>query len=108
MPTLLTKAPWSKRGKVFSSILGSCFTTLDAKLFKDAATLLPGYTSSLRLILCHLARWSLEDLSSQMHMSTGMLRRCLGYWLGQGVLKEECQDVYVVLEKNRGGQDVQG
>jgi hypothetical protein len=37
-----------------------------------------------------------------------MLRRCLGYWLGQGVLKQEGEDVYVVLEKNRGGQDLQG
>jgi AraC-like DNA-binding protein len=54
------------------------------------------------------ARWSLEELSSAMHMSSSMLRRCLGYWLGQGVLKQESQDVYVVLEKNRGGQDLQG
>ena len=54
------------------------------------------------------ARWSLEELSSTMHMSSSMLRRCLGYWLGQGVLKQESQDVYVVLEKNRGGQDLQG
>ncbi|CAB4014365.1 anaphase-promoting complex subunit 2-like, partial [Paramuricea clavata] len=52
-------------------------------------------------------RWSLEELSSAMHMSSSMLRRCLGYWLGQGVLKQESQDVYVVLEKNRGGQDLQ-
>ena len=43
-----------------------------------------------------------------MHMSSTMLRRCLGFWLGQGVLKQESQDVYVVLEKNRGGQDLQG
>ena len=27
----------------FLSILGSCYTTLDAKLFEDAATLLPGF-----------------------------------------------------------------
>ena len=27
--------------EVFLSILGSCYTTLDAKLFGDAATLLP-------------------------------------------------------------------
>lgn len=43
-----------------------------------------------------------------MHMSSSILRRCLGFWLGQGVLKQESQDVYVVLEKNRGGQDLQG
>lgn len=59
-----------------------------------------------------LARWSLEELSSVMHMSTSILRRCLSYWLGQGVLKQESEDVYVVLEcleKNRSGtQDLQG
>ena len=31
--TLLTKALRSKRQKVYLSILGSCYTTLDAKLF---------------------------------------------------------------------------
>ena len=41
--TLLTKALRSKRREVFLSILGSCYSTLDSKLFKDAATLLPGY-----------------------------------------------------------------
>ena len=43
-----------------------------------------------------------------MHMSSGVLRRCLGYWLGQGVLTQETQDTYVVLEKNRGGQELHG
>ena len=37
------KALRSKRREVFPSILGSCYTTFDAKLFEDAATLLPGY-----------------------------------------------------------------
>ena len=41
--TLLTKALWSKRREVFLFIFGSCYTTLDAKLFEDTATLLPGY-----------------------------------------------------------------
>ena len=43
-----------------------------------------------------------------MHMASGVLRRCLGFWLGQGVLKQENQDTYVVLEKHRGGQELQG
>ena len=46
--TLLTKALRSKRREFFLSILGSYYTTLDAKLFEDAATLLPGYTGT-----CH-------------------------------------------------------
>ena len=41
--TLLTKAFKSKRREVFLSILGSCCTILDAKLFEDAATLHPGF-----------------------------------------------------------------
>ena len=41
--TLLTKTLSSKRREVFLSILGSCYTTMDAKLFEDAATLFLGY-----------------------------------------------------------------
>ena len=41
--TLLTKALMSKHREVFWPILSSYYTTLDAKLFKNAATLLPGY-----------------------------------------------------------------
>ena len=33
------------------SILGSCYTTLDAKLFEDAATLLPGFIGAFILQL---------------------------------------------------------
>ena len=33
----------SKRREEFLSILGSCYTTLDAKLFEDASTLLSGH-----------------------------------------------------------------
>ena len=40
---LLTKTLRSKRREVFLSVLGSCHTTLDAKLFEDAATLLPDF-----------------------------------------------------------------
>ena len=39
--TLLTKT--RNVEKYFIYILGSCYTTLDAKLLEDAATLLPGY-----------------------------------------------------------------
>ena len=39
----MMKALRSKRREVFLSILGSCYTTLDAILFEDAATLLPGF-----------------------------------------------------------------
>ena len=39
--TLPTKALKSKRREVFLSILGGCYATFDAKLFKNAATLFP-------------------------------------------------------------------
>ena len=45
--TLLTKALRWKRREVFLFILGNCYTTLDAKLFEDAVTLLPGYIGTL-------------------------------------------------------------
>ena len=41
--TLLTKALRSIRQKPFLADLGSCYTTLDANLFEDAAALLLGY-----------------------------------------------------------------
>ena len=51
MKTFLTKALRSKRGEVFLSVLGSCYTTLDAKLFEDAATFLPGYIGTYPCIV---------------------------------------------------------
>ena len=37
----------SKRREVFLSILGNCYTTLDAKLFEEAATLFHGYVENV-------------------------------------------------------------
>lgn len=43
-----------------------------------------------------------------MRMPVSMLRRCLGYWLSQNVLKQDTEDVYVVQEKRKDKQDVHG
>ena len=53
-------------------------------------------------------RWTLEDLSSVMHVPPGLLKRRLGFWISQGVLKEECTDIFVVVEKQKGQQRLPG
>ena len=55
-----------------------------------------------------LERWTLEELSSVMHAPPGLLRRRLGFWISQGVLKEETSDTYVVVEKQKGHQRMPG
>ncbi|XP_046844208.1 anaphase-promoting complex subunit 2-like [Xenia sp. Carnegie-2017] len=52
------------------------------------------------------SRWHLDELSSTMRMPVTVLRRCLGYWLSQNVLKQDTEDVYVVQEKRKDKQDV--
>ncbi|CAH3109944.1 unnamed protein product [Porites lobata] len=49
-------------------------------------------------------RWTLEELSSVMHVPPGLLKRRLGFWISQGVLKEESTDTFVVVEKQKGQQ----
>ena len=53
-------------------------------------------------------RWTLEDLSSVMHVPPGLLKRRLGFWISQGVLKEESTDIFVVVEKQKGQQRLPG
>lgn len=59
---------------------------------------------------CHvlLERWTLEELSGVMHVPPGLLRRRLGFWISQGVLKEETSDTFVVVEKQKGHQRIPG
>ena len=59
---------------------------------------------------CHLLleRWTLEELSGVMHVPPGILRRRLGFWISQGVLKEETSDTFVVVEKQKGHQRIPG
>ena len=53
-------------------------------------------------------RWTLEELSSVMHVPPGLLKRRLGFWISQGVLKEESTDTFVVVEKQKGQQRLPG
>lgn len=49
-------------------------------------------------------RWTVEELSGIMHVPPGLLRRRLGFWVSQGVLKEESTDTFIVMEKQKGQQ----
>lgn len=49
-------------------------------------------------------RWTVEELSGVMHVPPGLLRRRLGFWVSQGVLKEESTDTFIVMEKQKGQQ----
>lgn len=60
-------------------------------------------------LICALSeRWTLEELSGVMHVPPGLLRRRLGFWISQGVLKEESSDTFVVVEKQKGQQRIPG
>ena len=52
--------------------------------------------------------WPLEELSAAMHVPPGMLRRRLGFWVSQGVLKEEASDTFVIVENHKGSHKAQG
>lgn len=53
-------------------------------------------------------RWTVEELSGVMHVPPGLLRRRLGFWVSQGVLKEESTDTFIVMEKQKGQQRATG
>ena len=53
-------------------------------------------------------RWTIEELSGVMHVPPGLLRRRLGFWVSQGVLKEESTDTFIVVEKQKGQQRTTG
>ena len=57
------------RGKHLS-ILGSCYTTLDANLFEDAATLLPGFIALLIVIseFCLRTRLYLDNCAARIRL----------------------------------------
>ena len=66
-------------------------------------------TSLPKLLGCTpLERWTLEELSGVMHVPPGLLRRRLGFWTSQGVLKEESTDTFTVVEKQKGQQRIPG
>ncbi len=53
-------------------------------------------------LLPFLAKWSVEELSSVMHMPTAAIRRKIAFWQSHGVLKEETTDTFLLVEEHKG------
>ncbi|XP_033110113.1 anaphase-promoting complex subunit 2-like [Anneissia japonica] len=55
------------------------------------------------------AKWTIEELSSVMQVPGTALRRKIAFWQSQGVLKEDKEDTFVLVEEQQGhhgGEDV--
>ncbi|XP_071947983.1 anaphase-promoting complex subunit 2-like [Antedon mediterranea] len=55
------------------------------------------------------AKWTIEELSSLMQVPSTALRRKIAFWQSQGVLKEDQEDTFVLVEEQQGqqgGEDV--
>ena len=50
------------------SSLGSFYTTLDAKMFEDAATLLPGYIVQNRAVFMNYDYWGQVSIRDLVHV----------------------------------------
>ncbi|XP_076453676.1 anaphase-promoting complex subunit 2-like [Babylonia areolata] len=48
-------------------------------------------------------RWTVEDLGQALEMAPSAVRRKLAFWQGQGVVREEGADVFLLVEDRRGG-----
>ncbi|XP_055920169.1 anaphase-promoting complex subunit 2 [Eupeodes corollae] len=48
------------------------------------------------------SQWSLEELSMVMKIPPSVLRRRIGFWQTQGILRESQPDVYVLVEETTG------
>ncbi|KAK3606129.1 hypothetical protein CHS0354_010758, partial [Potamilus streckersoni] len=47
-------------------------------------------------------KWTVEELSKVLQMPATALRRKIAYWQSQGLLKEESNDTFVLVEDHRG------
>lgn len=57
---------------------------------------------SLMLFSIFLAKWSVDELSSELEMTASVLRRKIAFWQGQGLLREISPDMYQLVEERRG------
>ncbi|XP_025096044.1 LOW QUALITY PROTEIN: anaphase-promoting complex subunit 2-like [Pomacea canaliculata] len=49
------------------------------------------------------AQWTVEDLGRTLEMTPSVVRRKLAFWQGQGLVKEELPDVFVLVEERHTG-----
>jgi len=47
-------------------------------------------------------KWSVDELCTELEMTSNSLRRKIAYWQSQGILREISADVYQLVEERRG------
>ena len=47
--------------------------------------------------------WTVDSLSGTLESQPSVVRRHLGFWVSQGVLKEQSTDVFTVVERLQEG-----
>ena len=47
--------------------------------------------------------WTVDNLSTALESQPSVVRRHLGFWVSQGVLKEQSPDVFTVVERLQEG-----
>ena len=47
--------------------------------------------------------WSVDSLSNVVESQPSVVRRHLGFWVSQGILKEQSSDVFAVVERLQEG-----
>ncbi len=55
------------------------------------------------LIFFYVGKWTVEALSSALEAQPSAVRRHVGFWVSQGVLKEKPTDTFTVIEQQRKG-----
>ena len=43
--------------------------------------------------------WTVDSLSSTLESQPSIIRRHLGFWVSQGILKEQSTDMFTVVER---------
>lgn len=58
-------------------------------------------------IICVIvsARWTINELSTEMQMQASVLRRKITFWQNHGILHEEENDVFELIEDQKKNKD---
>ena len=55
------------------------------------------------LSLISAGTWTVDSLSSALESQPSIIRRHLGFWVSQGILKEQSTDTFAVVERLQEG-----
>lgn len=58
-----------------------------------------GYSGMTTSLFCVIGTWSVDALSTKLTCTPSTIRRHLGYWVGQGVLREDLDDMFTTIER---------